>query len=331
MQRVLIPNEDWQKGPSHVNAMIAALENQHRVGPNPIAAEFDPPIDYEGIPSNPPPQRPAIIEVEPGADGRLRRCRSGVPIARDEAEEDRLRAAWTAQSEQLAALEAMDPGKNLPALGAALKRYRKALGYSYEDMNVIELGVHGNALISYSTRADELLMPDAASEIESLAISHGLFILQFGAWNSYKEDAAGEPNADLINTVANVARATEELPDLIAGDVSEPAVGLANLAAPPPLTADPEFPPDPAVQNELQRSVDNILSGLGQTLRRFGGTVDRGAEKGVEKGSEVLAEKATQFLGWSGIGLLGTLATGMPVEFSWLAPLIELLRKQQKK
>ena len=55
LERVLIADEDWEQGPQHVNAMIAALEAKYRPI-DMVAGELDSPIDDEELASNPPPQ-----------------------------------------------------------------------------------------------------------------------------------------------------------------------------------------------------------------------------------------------------------------------------------
>ena len=207
------------------------------------------------------------------------------------------------RSEQLVALEAIEPGKNSPALGAALERYRGALGNSYEDMNVIALGVHGTRMTAFSARADAILMEDAAAEIVSLAASHGLFINQFKTWQDYLDDAAGEPELKMIEAGIEISRATEELPELIADDVVEAAKDLAD-AAEPPLIANSIDRPPTVVQTELLRSVGNILSGILTPLVTFARDIGSGARKGMVSGSEEFAKMATKVFGWSAMAYI---------------------------
>ncbi len=117
--RVLIPDADWDKGPKHVNALIADLEAEFR--------------------AKTPPQRAAIIQVAYGPDDKLHLVSPPPPRARDDAQANRQRAAWVAHSERLAALENVEPGRNLPSFGHALEQYRAALGATFEAMNVSPL------------------------------------------------------------------------------------------------------------------------------------------------------------------------------------------------
>ena len=235
--------------------------------------------------SNPPPQRSAIIKVEVGDDGKVHRRLSQPPVARDEAQEQRLRAAWAAHAEQLASLEELDPTRNTPALGRAMELYRAALGSSYDEMNVIAVGVHGASLEAYAGGADKVLLEDAAAELVGLAAAHGLFIRQFDAWLDYLSDASGEPTSEIVEAGIGVARSTRNELELIAEDVAIPIIELAD-AAEPPLTADPEDRPPLVVQRELLRSVGNVLSGLFGPLVDYARDLRVAARKGTITGTE---------------------------------------------
>ncbi|MBT5812221.1 MAG: hypothetical protein HOI19_17745 [Rhodospirillaceae bacterium] len=304
-ERVLIPDEDWEKGPKHVNAMIAALE-----------------VDYR---AEAPPQRPAIIEVEYGEDRKLHRRSSPPPKARNEAQEQRLREAWLAHSAQLAVLEEMDPGKNSPAFGRALNNYRAALGRSFEAMKVIALGVHGAGFIAYAERADALLLEDAAAELVGLAATHGLFIRQFDAWLDYLNDATGEPSIETVEAAIQVARSTGDAPDLIADDVVAPLNGLADMAE-RPLAANPEDRPPRIVERELLRSVGNVLSGILGPLLELARDSGGKAREGMLGGVKHFANLATLAVAIAGTEYVVTLATGAPGQFGWLIPVLKFLK-----
>lgn len=313
LARVLIPDEDWVKGPGHVNAIIADLEAQYR--------------------ATTPPQRSAIIEVAYGEDGRLHRQPSQPPGARDEAQARRQHAAWQAHSEQLAALEERDPGRNSPAFGSALKSYRAALGSKFEAMDVIKLGVHGTRIDAYAARADETFLEDIASEVVALSAAHGLFIRQFPEWLDYISDASGEPTTDAVDAAINVAKATAEAPDIIGDDVAEAAIELAE-AATRPLAANPEDRPPRIVERELLRSTGNILSGMFDPLvkyaRDMGSGGRKGSIKGFEKGTEAFVKRATLAVAFGGTSYVLALAAGMPAEFGWIISVLTLLKSKLK-
>ncbi len=309
-ERVLVPDEDWEKGPAWVNGIIASLEAEYR--------------------AQVPVQRSAIVEVEYRKDGRLHRRESGPPAARDEAQEQRLRAAWAAHSDLLASLEALDPGRNTPALGRALNAYRLALGSLFEDLNVIALGVHGERLRAFAERADALLMEDAVSELAAIAAAHGLFIRQFPIWLDYAEDARGEPSEEVVEAAVQVARAAGGAREIIAEDVSEPLSALADMAR-EPLVADPDHPVPPVAERDLLRSVGNVLSGLMAPLVDYIRDAGKAGRKGSLSGVEDFAKKATLALAFGGTAGVAALAAGLPGEFAWIIPVLTLLKTKLEK
>ena len=309
LERVLISNADWEKGPKHINGMIAALELEYR--------------------AKPPPQRSAIIEVEYGRDGKLHRRPSGLPTARNEAQEQRLREAWTAHSDQLATLEELDPGGNLPGLGSAMKHYRAALGSTYETMNVIALGVHGSTVEAHAARADELLLEDAAAELVGLAATHGLFIRQFDTWLDYVSDASGEPTAKLVEHGCGFARSTRDASEIIADDVSIP-IGVLADAAEQPLGSNIEERPPQIVERELLRSVGNILSGLFAPLVDFARDTGSAARKGSLRGTEDFAERTTLAIAIGVSAHVMALVSGLPGVFGWIVAVLALLKRKSK-
>ena len=245
LARVLIPNEDWDKGAKHVNGLIAELEADFR--------------------ATPPPQRPAIIQAAYREDDRLHLDPPPPPSARDAPQANRQRDAWAAHDEQLAGLEILDPGRTSPAFGRALKCYCDALGENFDSLNIIALGVHGARLDAFAARADDLFLEDAASEFVALAAAHGLFIGQFPEWLAYVDDTSGDPTAAMVEAAANVVGSIKDAPELIGEDVENAATLIAEAAA-PPLAADLAARPPVIVQRELLRSVGYIASALFQPL-----------------------------------------------------------------
>ena len=307
--RVLIPDDDWDKGPAHVNALIAELEAEYR--------------------AKAPAQRPAIIEVAVGEDRRLHRVPSRPPAARDDAQEQRLRSAWAAHADQLSALEALDPGRNSPGLGRALADYRRALGSAYEGLDVIAVGVHGTRIEGHAARADERLMEDAAGELTALAASHALFIRQFETWREYLADAIVEPSEAMVAAAVDVARSATAHAELIGEDVSEPLIALAEIAR-PPLAADPEDRPTAIVQSELLHSVGNVLSGALGWLVDYARQAGTAARNGNLDGIKEVSKQATIALAFGSSSYALALAAGMPAEFGWLVPVLAFLKMKFK-
>lgn len=309
LKRVQIPDQDWERGPSWINSMIAELEAEYR--------------------SKVPPQRSAIIEVGYGEDRRLHRRSGPPPEARDEAQQQRLRDAWAAHSEQLATLEELDPGRNAPALGQAIRHYRTALGSTYEDLNVIALGVHGARLAAHAARADEQLLEDAAGELVGVAAAHGLFINQFDAWRDYLDDASGEPTPETVEAAIEVALSMRDVPELIDDDIAIPINELADAAV-EPLAANPEDRPRPLVERELLRSVGNVLSGMFAPLVDYASDAGSAVREGSLDGIQDFSKQATLALAFAGSSSVLLLAAGFG-EFAWIGPVVAFLKMKLKK
>ena len=275
--------------------------------------------------AKPPPQRSAIIEVEYGRDGKLHRRPSGLPTARNEAQEQRLREAWTAHSDQLATLEELDPGGNLPGLGSAMKHYRAALGATYETMNVIALGVHGSTVEAHAARADELLLEDAAAELVGLAATHGLFIRQFDTWLDYVSDAVGEPSTEAVEAAIGVALSTRDVSE-IDPDVSVPLGEIAD-AVEPHLAAGPED----RLRSELLRSVGNVLSGFFSSAMKLVRKAASKAQDGFMEGIKFSTKWATVAVAIGVSEFVVALVASRTSEFGWITPVLDFLKMMLKK
>lgn len=312
--RVLIPDEEWEQGPGHANKLIQDLEDQYR----PVDPDLE---DQRDIPA----QRPAVIEVQEGDDGRLERKAPDPPHLDDEAREQRLRAAWAAHDQALSALQALNPGRNEPGLTHALAAYREAMGATFDDLNVIALGTHGERLIAYTVRIDDLLIGSGAAELAALVALHGLFVRQFEEWRQYIGDGRPDPTPEVVAAAAAIARETKNFPNLFSGELIDVAVELAE-AATLPLTADPADRLPRAVTLGVVDSDINILSGLATQVPRYlrdaGGRARKGSLDGVENASRRATEAGLFF----GLGAIGTLITGLPGELSFLTGIIALLK-----
>lgn len=303
--RIQIPNEDWEQGAKHVNAIIADLEAKHR--------------------AKVPQQRLATIEVEYHEDGKLHRRPIAGPEARDAAQEERLRSAWTAHSTRIASLDALDPGRNDPAFGRMIKDYRAALGSRYEELDVISLGVHGDTLTAYASRADDLFLEGAASEFVGVAASHGMFIRQFPVWQEYVKDSSGDLPLDALAAGVGLAREIRDATDIIDEDVADPLNALADAGELPLDPASSDQPPL-MVKRELLRSIGNVLSGLFAPLLEFARDAGKGLLKGSVDGFEDYGKRITLAVLIGGSAYVAALATGLPAEFGWVTSVIACLK-----
>jgi hypothetical protein len=318
LKRVLIADEDWKKGPSHVNAMIAALEEEYR-----------PPVPSLEVPD----QRPAIIEVELGEDGKLHRRPEPSPQARDQAQEDRLREAWQSLQDDFEDLKSLNVGRNEPAFLNVMKRYSAALGATYDDLKVIALGVQGARFGIHAQDAGERYLEGAASEVKAFSASHALFIKQFHAWRDYLKDASDEPSPEMVEALRELAYDFAEAEDLFDEEAGQAYKDLADdvgLGAP---DGEDRILLSRPLELELLRSVENGLSALlnpfvvaaRATGKAFAKGALKGVEKGAEKGVEKLIKNSIPALGLAASSQVMVLAGLMPAEFGWVLPVLKLL------
>lgn len=303
IERVRIPDEDWDKGAMHVNALIAELEEKHR--------------------KLVPEQKSASAQFDLGSDGVLHRRFSSPPEARTSAQEERLRAAWSAHEDILKSVEALNPGRNSTALESALSSYRRAMGKRYEDLNVIALGVHGTRIAAVAERADEILMDDAAAEVVALSASHGMFMPQFDTWNEWRADARGELPRNAVDVAGAVALEIAKAGGLADDDVKTDLVDAAAAAgvdSSSGLRANSIDRPPPEVEKDLILVVGNALAALfKEPVRR----VRDGTLEGVEWGFKIVGALAV-------VSGLMELAVLLPAEYGWVRFALKILASAAK-
>ncbi len=301
--RSRIIQEEWEQGPTYVNAIIAELEEEYR---EQLPTEVEKSI---------PDQRLAIIEVEIGDDGKLTRKLDDKGID-DLAKLDRLHKAWLAHRDQFNALQSMRPGQNDPILRNILERYDQALGDTYEDLNIIALGIHGERLKAQAKRADEHYLEDIAGELEAMAIAHDLFVRQFIDWRTYKADAQEEPPSnDITEALLEFANKLSHETKVIDVSVLDPLRGLAEDTE-AELSVTPED--RSVIPSELLHSEENILAGmLGWAMQKARSAGEVLSNMTVEKIAAIIAI-ATQ------TPQLLTKASQWP----WVKPAVEYIKKQ---
>ena len=304
VDRICISDQDWANGPKHVNALIADIEAKYRV--------------------QVPEQMPASQAFELGEDGILHRSFGVSPAARTAAQEKRLRDAWKAHEDILKSVEILNPGRNSTALESALKAYRRAMGDTYEELNVIALGVHGTRISAVAERADSILMEDAAAEVVALAASHGMFMPQFDAWNEWRADAREQFPEDAVNSAArvalNIAHADDLADDEVKTDLTDVAVA-ASAGSILDLRADPaERRPPPEIEKDLILVVSNALSTLFKEPVKC-------ARDGSLQGVELVFKISVTLLM---LGGLKELATALPAEYGWVQFALKMLDSAAK-
>ncbi|WP_417831037.1 hypothetical protein [Terasakiella sp.] len=307
-ERALIPEEDWEKGAAHVNALIAEMEKRYQV-PEPEDLK----------------QRPSVVETEVREDGKLHRKNDENEITDADLQES-LQEAWEAHKDHFEDLKSLNPGQNEPTLQRVLSAYEKALGTNYADLKIIALGVHGQRLQELALRADDRFLENVASELSALAAAHALFIQQFPKWRRYHVNSEPDPSGEQLDAALKFAKEIKDYDDIIDEDVIEPTLDLVEDVE-ESLFADPDT--KPLLSKELLNVNANILAGLMRPCLKYvrdcAGAVRKGSLNGVEKGSEELVRR-TISLG----GLALVLSQIAPDKFGWVKLVLDALKNAMK-
>ncbi len=302
-ERVLIPNEDWEKGAAHVNALIAQMEKRYQV-------------------PEPPKQRPAVIEVELRDDGKIHR-KADEAETQDQEHEADLHEAWETHKGQFEDFTSLEPARNEPALRNILNRYEKALGAEFDQVKIIALGMQGLRLKEIAEKANERFLEGVESEIKALAAAHALFIMQFPKWRRHLERAEPDPTLEQLEAGLEFSREIKQFSDIIADDVLEPTADLVEDIE-DELFNNPQD--RPILSNQLLTADANILAGLMRPcmdyVRDLGQSARKGSLIGVEKGIAALIHRVIE-IG----GAVTVLTNLMPDKFGWVPMVVEALKK----
>ena len=152
-----------------------------------------------------------------------------------------------------------------------------------------------------------------------------MFLAQFHEWTDYARgisEGFGTPEAEqkaVADLNAALHKAKQKSPDLVSADAQEGLDGLAEAAIPEPSPESPT-PIAPPVERR------SYLRAGRSALLAFASDAMTSARKGTLKGIESGAEKVTMATLVGIAGYATALATGLPVEFGWLAGVITFLK-----
>lgn len=331
--RILIPDEDWKKGPEHVNALIQRLEDQYRQAEDDeegdiaeamfdLGDEIDDADPEEALEvAEVPAQRPAVVEVEVGRDRRIHRKLPSPPEADDADAEADLRDAYEAHRAILNALTRSDPGRNWPDLKLALADYADALGASFDVMNVIATGVHGERLGQFVLRADIELMEGAAADLTSLFTAHAVFIRQFPRWRRYLDRNRPPPDPEVVQAAVETAGSLKDFPGLFGDDVVEAAERQAMPIR--DIVANSEDRLPPIVESSLVDSILNVTFGASAPTAEF-------LKDATSEGREAALD-LTYVATFLGLASVSNLVLKLPMELTFVPALLALIAKRQSR
>ena len=340
--RVTIPEEDWERGPKHVNGIIAKLTDARTLTPrNPPALVPDANGDstipdgqrlldqvsiLDGSIDHPIPDLPALLPSPVNfrfRDGALHTeepSTSQLPDFRERSVQEAWRALATILSDLLD-----DPtGRNNPTLQRVLNACRGALGKSFDGIQPILLGVHASRLRELARRADEILLPDAAAELTVLSSQLALFLEKFPDWRDYAKrssQAFGTPEAEdraAREGAAALAAIKQASPNIIAPEGKQ-ALEQLQEAAITDAVADSQNATSPIARRSWLRAVHNAL-------RILFADVLASTREGLRTGIKAFATSATVEALRAAAQYLSAMGRALPNEFGWLSRLVAYLQ-----
>lgn len=261
------------------------------------------------------------------------------PQGLPETSADMARQGWAAMRDFLADLSTIRPriDNQLPNLARALGRFESALGASFDQVNAIALGTHGQRVIRLSDSAGETLSPDDTAELREFAAAIALYLERFPTWRAYRREALERPlsGEEVRKALPLVGEIVQALDDRIGIDPAIPGV-LRDLGR-----AAHEDPADLVTSHGWLDSLGNVLSALARGLwsaarttgrsligfvRQVGGKV---SEKAADKIADTIlsspAVVAAADLFFNKGQVLKAIATAFPEQFGWLANFLRAL------
>ena len=301
VKKALIPDEDWEKGPAHVNAIIAGLIEKHATSEVPELPEPAPtPTEYVF--------NGEVLDIVPESEA---------PSPNDATE-----IAWAVLKESLETLKQGGVSNSMRIM-PAVDRTLASLGDAAESVNVVRCGMAGMELEAFARTADGVLMEDAAAMLKAVVAQHALFISQFDEWQSLKAKlhqplAAREDERSAVSDAADLHKQMAD--DCVLSDAAETRMSEEEAAAlPEPAVTGEVVEAEPESQRGFLRSVraalrafavDVLAKMRGQAITATALTVPSAAALAFVKYSDTLTK----------------LAATLPSEFGWVLQWIQWLK-----
>lgn len=289
---------------------IAALDRHDEPAlpaavPAPVEGEFD-----GGRLAAAPPPQPQL----PGEAGTRAEC------------------AWEALRGYHAEMSGVLCGRNMPNLDRAMAAFGAALGQDYAGLNVLALGTHGRRIARIAARADEMLLEDAAADLQEFAAAITLYLGRFAEWRAYVADAEASP--ERAGRAEAARPAARELIHALSLEAWVEAGLPARMAAAEEAMDD--GPGDPVAAQGLAASLRNVLSAIGrhavESLRRLRRGTGRLARDFMREMPKAVARRAAGVATAAVLGFLAAqahrlaaLAETLPAELGWLRDLLAYL------
>ncbi|MEM6487912.1 MAG: hypothetical protein AAF677_06510 [Pseudomonadota bacterium] len=306
-QWIEIPNDDWEKGPAHVNNLIADMIRAHE------ARRAEAPQDAPKV----PPERPAPAHFDVVDDVLVLSPFMEIDLPGEQAQRtERGHQALLDAVQDL--LDLIGEGQQR-ALVRIVERCDSALGATLSATDVVRLGYYAQRLQQQAERADEILLADAAGELVALNAQLQLFMAQFAEWQKHLEEASqplGEPAAE--------AEAAKLGPAIVASFREHGAIAAD---ADTELTVQAEAANAPAPADSADGEIvgadrAGFLRSLLSAIRAAAGWALDRLKAGAGSGLETAAKGAVIAAFGAVTAELLALARLIPADYAWLSGVV---------
>jgi hypothetical protein len=212
-------------------------------------------------------------------------------------------------------------GNNQPDLKKKLERYGEGLGQDFASLDLLAFGIFGGALKKYNDLAVDELMPGVAADLLEILANHELFLAHFKEWEEFR-GAIATAFADEKAEIQGVEDARKAEKAII-----EEAPTLIDIGARNPLS----MLGDTASEEKSAESRRAYLRSIRGLLLRIAGDVIKPVGEGMREGIKDRAKALTVTAIDSAAIYLSALASGIPLEFSWLGAVILYIRNTSGK
>lgn len=262
-----------------------------------------------------PSQRPSPLQVR-AVGGRI--TATNLSVVRN-SNDSKIREAFSWLYEEAKEVSS-SISRNSPHVRSCVDKYVHALGPNIEELNVIRLGVVGNALEQFDTVVSEECSNDVLAKFRGLLANHALFINRFEEWRDYLADATNhdayyEADSESAYKIAeSVEEAIDENQELFDDSVENALREVKNAADEPNATA--------AQKHAFWTGLSNVLAKVSELA------LEQCKDLGGETWKKAKTALATT-VGFGAVGFVIAQATNMlalaekyPFLFSWVSKVL---------
>jgi len=218
------------------------------------------------------------------------------------------------------------PSHNHVQLRQVFSRIRDALGSGADTIDGIRLGVAAERLQALAMKADDIFMPEMASEVNALSRTVKTALGHLGEWSAFKGTVATDPviaDAAIVEAIEVVGALART--EIVATDVTEELKAEASA-----LVTSDGVDGTKTERSAFIRGVSNLLSSLSELVSAGWDGFTSRVSKGVGDGVQEAAKGATLLGILAFSDRLLALAGFAPQWFGWLIFFVSYLKSKTK-